>query len=160
MDGEGKLSKATFAAGSFWCAEPHFSYVAGVVSTTVGFTGGGEPAPGYAEVCAGGTGHVEAVEVVFDPARVSYEALLRIFWAILVPAKGQASEPKEQHRPAIFHHDNGQRLAAEKSLRDLQAVGRLPASVAVRIVPAEPFHPAEEYHQRYLEKRKLVGGRH
>jgi len=162
MDGEVKHCKATFAAGRFWCVEPHFSYVAGVISTTVGFTGGDTPSPNYAAVGAGGTGHAEAVEIVFDPARVRYEALLRIFWAIHDPTtlNRQGPDHGDQYRSAIFCHDDSQRHAAEQSRQELLDSGRLSSAIVTLIVPAGPFHPADEYHQRYLEKRKLVGGRH
>jgi peptide-methionine (S)-S-oxide reductase len=148
---------ATFAGGCFWCMEPPFEALPGVLSATSGYTGGRTQDPGYEEVSAGGTGHAEAVRVVYDPARVSYEQLLDVFWHNIDPtAKGrQFCDVGSQYRSAIFFHDAEQQRLAEASRAALQASGRLPGPIATQISQAGPFYPAEAYHQDYARRNPL-----
>jgi peptide-methionine (S)-S-oxide reductase len=147
---------ATFAGGCFWCMEPPFDKVEGVVSTTSGYTGGRTPSPTYAQVSEGGTGHAEAVQVIYDPARVSYAQLLEVFWRNVDPTNpdGQFCDLGSQYRTAVFYHDAEQRRLAEESKAALEKSGRF-ERVVTEIVPAGTFYPAEEYHQDYYEKNPL-----
>jgi len=153
----GGLAKATFAGGCFWCMEPPFDELAGVVSTTSGYAGGGERNPTYEEVSSGGTGHAEAVEVVYDPAQVGYETLLEVFWRNVDPTTPdrQFCDRGHQYRTAIFVHDATQRRLAEASKQRLAAAGTLPGPIVTEIVAAAAFYPAEEYHQDYYRKNPL-----
>ncbi|PYQ13576.1 MAG: peptide-methionine (S)-S-oxide reductase [Acidobacteria bacterium] len=155
MDGEPKI--ATFAGGCFWCMEPPFDKLEGVISTTSGYTGGHTVNPTYEEVCSGTTGHAEALQVTYDPLRVSYEKLLDVFWHNIDPVARdrQFCDVGEQYRSAIFYHDEGQRRLAEASKKELEKSGKLHASIATQIVPASAFYPAEEYHQDYYKKNPL-----
>jgi peptide-methionine (S)-S-oxide reductase len=146
---------ATFAAGCFWGVEVAFRNVDGIVDARVGYTGGTIENPTYKEVCTDTTGHAEAVEVVFDPQRVSYDELLEVFWQNHDPTQlnRQGPDHGSQYRSAIFFHSPEQQEAAQKSKEALDASGRLPRPVVTEIVPATAFWRAEEYHQRYLEKR-------
>lgn len=146
--------RATFAAGCFWGVEAAFREVPGVIDAESGYTGGTTEDPTYEEVCAGGTGHAEAVRVTWDPARVSYGELLDVFWRIHDPTQRNRQGPDvgAQYRSAIFVEDADQRAAAEASKAALEASGRLSRPVATEIVAAGPFWRAEEYHQRYHEK--------
>jgi peptide-methionine (S)-S-oxide reductase len=148
---------ATFAGGCFWCMEPPFDKLDGVLSTTSGYTGGQKAQPTYEQVSAGGTGHAEAVQVVYEPARITYEKLLEVFWHNIDPLARdrQFCDVGSQYRSAIFVHDDTQRQAAEASRRQLEASGRLPGPIVTEIVPAGPFYPAEDYHQDYYEKNPL-----
>jgi peptide-methionine (S)-S-oxide reductase len=150
--------KATFAAGCFWGVEATFRQLPGVVATRVGYTGGQKERPTYEQVCRHGTGHAEAVEVEFDPAAISYEKLLDVFWANHDPTtlNRQGPDVGDQYRSAIFPHNPQQWLAAEESLRREDASGRHRRRIVTVIAPAQTFWPAEEYHQRYLEKRGLA----
>jgi peptide-methionine (S)-S-oxide reductase len=152
------MEKATFAAGCFWGIEARFRETEGVVETSVGYTGGKLDSPTYHDVCSGTTGHAEAVQVTFDPMRVSYEELLDIFWGIHDPTTPNRQGPDvgEQYRSAIFFHSPEQERAARESKARLEASGRFKRPIVTQIVPAVPFWPAEEYHQRYLEKRGLA----
>jgi peptide-methionine (S)-S-oxide reductase len=147
---------AVFGLGCFWGAEKTFWQTPGVVSTAAGYAGGHTPNPTYEEVCSGRTGHAEVVLVAFDPARVSYEDLLRIFWEHHDPTQGmrQGNDHGTQYRSVIFTTDESQRAAAEAS-RDLYQ-GRLReagfGNITTEIADAPPFYYAEEYHQQYLEK--------
>jgi len=148
--------RATFAAGCFWGVETEFRRLEGVTNATVGYTGGTTADPTYEQVCTGLTGHAEAVQVEFDPQRVSYEELLDLFWEIHDPTTPDRQGPDvgTQYRSAIFAHDAEQEQAARASMQRLQADDRLRGRrIVTQIVPAAAFHPAEEYHQRYLEKR-------
>ena len=149
------LEKATFGAGCFWGVEAAFRTVKGVVSTQVGYSGGRTPAPTYEQVCSGRTGHAEAVEVTYDPTQVSYNDLLRVFWENHDPTTPNRQGPDvgEQYRSAIFFHTPGQEAAAKASVAILEAEKRFRRPIVTQIVPAGPFHRAEEYHQQYLEKR-------
>jgi peptide-methionine (S)-S-oxide reductase len=146
------LVKATFAAGCFWCVEADFDKVPGVVSTTSGFTGGKLRNPTYEQVSAGGTGHAESVEVLYDPKRVTYEQLLDFFWHHVDPFTGdrQFCDVGSQYRPAIFYHDAEQKRLAEESKARIEALLKKP--VQVQIVQASTFYRAEEYHQDYYKK--------
>lgn len=149
------MGKATFAAGCFWGIEAAFRAIDGVVSTCVGYTGGTTEEPTYKDVCSGRTGHAEAVQVSFDPARVSYERLLDVFWQIHDPTSlnRQGPDVGTQYRSAIFFHDAAQEAAARASKARLEAEGGLRRPIVTEIVPAGAFYLAEDYHQQYLEKR-------
>lgn len=147
--------KATFAAGCFWCVEADFDKVPGVISTTSGYTGGKVKDPTYEQVSRGGTGHTEAVEIVFDPAKVTYEQLLEHFWKNVDPlaADRQFCDVGDQYRPAIFFHTDAQRVAAEASKAHVQR--RFEKPVAVQIAAAGAFYRAEGYHQDYYKKKPV-----
>ena len=147
-----KTEKATFAAGCFWHVEAAFSHKKGVVNTTVGYTGGTTKGATYEDVCNGETGHAEAVQVEFDPTKVTYETLLDIFWRTHDPTTMNRQGPDigDQYRSVIFYHNEAQRKVALASLR--QAQKKFNNSIVTQIVPAAEFYRAEEYHQRYLEK--------
>ena len=147
-----RLEKATFAGGCFWCMQPPFDHLAGVVSTTAGYTGGQKKNPTYEEVSAGGTGHAESVEVLYDPARVSYAQLLEVFWHNVDPltANRQFCDAGSQYRTAIFYHDETQRRLADESKGALEKARGW--RIVTEIVPAGVFYPAEEYHQSYYKK--------
>lgn len=151
------MEKATFAAGCFWGVEAVFRAMAGVVSTTVGYTGGTMEHPTYQDVCTGRTGHAESVEVVFDPHRVSYEQLLEAFWANHDPTTPNRQGPDHgtQYRSVIFYYTPEQQAAALASKKHLEESGAYPRPIVTQIVPASTFYEAEEYHQQYLEKRGL-----
>lgn len=150
--------KATFAAGCFWGVEVEFRNVAGVVDAAVGYTGGRLADPTYEDVCSDATGHAEAVEVEFDPARVTYERLLDVFWENHNPTtlNRQGPDVGSQYRSAIFFHSPEQKAAAEASREKLAASGRYERPIVTEIAPAGPFWRAEDYHQRYLQKRGLA----
>ena len=150
-----KTAIATFAGGCFWCVEADFDKVAGVISTTSGYTGGRTANPSYEEVSRGGTGHAEAVEIVYDPVKVSYEKLLDVFWRNIDPlAKDrQFCDHGDQYRSAIFYHDEKQRSLAEASKAAVQA--RFKQAIATEIKAAGPFYKAEEYHQDYYLKNPI-----
>jgi peptide-methionine (S)-S-oxide reductase len=146
---------ATFAGGCFWCVEADFDKLPGVISTTSGYIGGALKNPTYEQVSRGGTGHAEAVEIVFDPARVTYEQLLDHFWKNIDPlnAHRQFCDVGDQYRPAIFAHDAAQREAAHASKERVQQ--RFKEPVVVQVVDAGPFYRAEEYHQDYYKKNSV-----
>ena len=146
-------AKATFAGGCFWCMEPPYDDLDGVISTTSGYIGGPETNPSYREVSYGQTGHAEAVQVLYDPEKVSYEKLLHVFWRNVDPTveDRQFCDRGAQYRTAIFVHDETQRKAAEASLDELRESGRF-ARIVTGIVDAGPFWPAEDYHQDYYRK--------
>ena len=148
--------KTTFAAGCFWGIEAAFRRVKGVSSTRVGYTGGTMPNPRYEDVCTDTTGHAEAVEVGFDPSVISYEQLLDVFWNLHDPTtlNRQGPDRGSQYRSAVFYHDERQMALAVASMDRLQASGRFgSARIVTEIVPVGTFYEAEEYHQRYLERR-------
>jgi peptide-methionine (S)-S-oxide reductase len=152
------LEKATFGAGCFWGVEAAFRQVKGVVSTAVGYSGGSYENPSYKDVCTGRTGHAEVVEVVYDPVRVTYADLLRVFWENHNPTtlNRQGPDIGTQYRSAIYYHTPEQQDAALASKADLERSGRYSRAIVTEITPATPFYKAEEYHQQYLEKRGLA----
>ena len=149
------LAKATFAGGCFWCMEPPFDALDGVVSTTSGYTGGHTANPTYEQVSAGKTGHAEAVEIVYDPRKVTYPQLLEVFWRNIDPltANAQFCDTGSQYRSSIFVHDETQRRLAEDSKGVVGA--RLRKPVVTEIVAASKFWPAEDYHQDYYKKNPI-----
>ena len=148
---------ATFAGGCFWCMEPPYDELDGVISTTSGYTGGHKPNPTYEEVSAGTTGHTEAVQVVYDPKRISYERLLEVFWRNIDPVtpNAQFCDHGTQYRSGIFYHDAAQQRLADESKRVLEASGRFTAPIVTEIVAVGTFYPAEEYHQDYYKKNPI-----
>jgi len=154
----GGLEKATFAAGCFWGVESNLRQVPGVVEVRVGYTGGATENPTYEDVCTDRTGHAEAVQLTFDPKRVSYDHLLDAFWKLHDPTQLNRQGPDlgTQYRSAIFYHSPQQLELAGKSKMRLQASGRYKRPIATQIVPAGRFYDAEEYHQRYFEKRGIA----
>ena len=147
--------KATFGAGCFWGVEETFRKIKGVTSTAVGYAGGALENPTYEDVCTDRTGHAEVVQVEYDPSQVSYDRLLDVFWANHDPTtlNRQGPDVGAQYRSAIFYHTPGQKAAAEASRERQQKGGRFRRPVATEVAPAATFYRAEEYHQRYLEKR-------
>ena len=145
---------ATFAGGCFWCMEPPFDKLDGVISTISGYTGGSEKNPTYQEVSAGKTGHAEAVQIVFDPGKVSYKKLLEVFWMQINPTTPdrQFVDVGSQYRPGIFYHDDKQRRLAEESKREMAESGRFDGPIVTEITRAGDFWPAEDYHQDYYMK--------
>lgn len=152
-----KTEKATFAAGCFWGVEAAFRKVKGVVETAVGYSGGKMENPTYEDVCTDETGHAEAVQVEYDPSKVSYEELLDVFWRNHDPTQlnRQGPDTGTQYRSAIFYHNEAQKKSAIASKDRLQASSKYSRPIVTQIVPAKKFYRAEEYHQRYLEKRGL-----
>lgn len=150
---------ATFAAGCFWGVQARFAALAGVLETTAGYTGGHLPDPGYEQVCSGTSGHAEAVQLVYDPERISYAELLNHFWTMHNPTTPNRQGPDvgSQYRSAIFCHDAEQQRLAQASREAEAASGRWRDVIVTEIVPAGPFYRAEAYHQHYLAKR---GGGH
>jgi len=148
------LAFATFAGGCFWCMEPPFDAVGGVVSTTSGYTGGSEENPRYDDVAMGKTGHAESVQILYDPAQVSYEALLEVYWRNIDPMTRDAQfcDHGKQYRTAIFFHDEEQRRQAESSRQAIDASGVLPRPIVTEITPISDFYPAEQYHQDFYMK--------
>jgi len=149
---------ATFGAGCFWGVESAFRAVEGVVDAVVGYAGGTVPKPNYRAVCSGKTGHAEVVQVQYDPARVSFEQLLDVFWQIHDPTtlNRQGPDVGSQYRSIIFCSDDHERMAAEESKRRLDESGRLARPVVTQIVPAAEFYRAEENHQRYYERMGIA----
>jgi len=157
--GGATMEKATFAAGCFWGIEAAFRQIEGVTFTAVGYTGGNTENPTYKQVCSDRTGHAEAVRVEFDPAIVSYEQLLEVFWNIHNPTTLNRQGPDfgSQYRSAIFYHDEAQKAAAMASKEQLQNSGKHKRDVVTQINAASTFYMAEDYHQQYYEKRGLAG---
>jgi len=148
------LAHATFAGGCFWCMEPPFDAVPGVVSTTSGYAGGHVKDPSYEQVSSGSTGHAESVQVAYDPSQVTYAKLLDVFWHNIDPADagGQFCDRGNQYRSVIFYANQEQKREADESKRRLQASGRFSGEVATQIVPLAAFYPAEDYHQDFYRK--------
>lgn len=151
---EANLKKATFAGGCFWCMEPFFDRIDGVHSTVVGYTGGKLKNPTYEQVSSGKSGHIEAIQIEYDPAKVSYEKLLEVFWYNIDPTQenGQFADQGSQYRTAIFYHDEVQQKLAAASKANLDESGKFEDPVVTEILPATEFYPAEEYHQDYYKK--------
>jgi peptide methionine sulfoxide reductase msrA/msrB len=148
---------AVFAGGCFWCMQPPFEQIDGVIKVTAGYTGGHTANPTYEEVCSGTTGHYEAVEVVFNPSVVSYEKLLEVFWRNIDPTdpQGQFSDKGLQYHTAIFHHGDHQRQLAESSKDALRKSGKFSNPIVTKIAPAGVFYKAEDYHQEYYRTSPL-----
>lgn len=149
------LEKATFGMGCFWHSEEIFRKAHGVVDTAVGFMGGVKENPTYKEVCTGRTGHAEVVEVTFDSGKVTYRELLEIFWNNIDPTLKNMQGPDigTQYRTVIFYHNDDQRTQAERSREELERSGKYRRPIVTQIAPASTFWRAEEYHQRYFEKK-------
>lgn len=145
---------AIFAGGCFWCMEPPFDKTEGVISTTSGYIGGTLDNPTYEQVSAGGTGHAEAVKIVYDPSKVTYDELLHLFWRNVDPLRKDAQfcDTGHQYRSAIFYLDDEQKKLAEESKQELEKSGRFSQPVVTEIAKAGPFYPAEKYHQDYYLK--------
>ena len=154
---EQRFEKATFAGGCFWCMEPPFDKLDGVISTTSGYTGGTEKDPTYEQVSAGKTGHLEAIEVTYDPAKVSYAQLLDVFWKNVDPTQhnGQFVDIGSQYRTAIFYHNEEQRRQALESRNRLQESRKFGKPIVTEIRPALEFYSAEDYHQDYYIKNPI-----
>jgi len=154
---QGESAVATFAGGCFWCMEGPFDELEGVVSTTSGYTGGETDNPTYEQVSAGGTGHTEAVQVVYDPQAISYRELLDVYWRNTDPTTPDAQfcDHGDQYRPAIFYADDDQRQVAEASKKDIERTKTFSASIVTEITPATTFYPAEEYHQDFYTKNPI-----
>jgi peptide-methionine (S)-S-oxide reductase len=152
-----KLAKATFAGGCFWCMEHPFDSLEGVVSVMSGYTGGTKKNPTYQEVSAGGTGHTESVQIVYDPAKIGYRKLLEVFWHNIDPTtpNRQFCDAGNQYRSAVFYHDEEQKRLVEESKRELERTKPFRGSIVTEIAPASVFYPAEEYHQRYYKKNPV-----
>jgi peptide-methionine (S)-S-oxide reductase len=153
----GAVEKATFAGGCFWCMEHPFDALPGVQSVTAGYTGGQKKNPTYKEVSAGGTGHAEAVQVVYDPSKIRYETLLDVYWHNIDPTvkDRQFCDTGNQYRAAIFYHTEEQRHAASLSKEALEKTKPFKGPVVTGIDPAGEFYPAEEYHQHYYKKNPI-----
>jgi len=148
---------ATFAGGCFWCIESDFEKVDGVIEAVSGYAGGDESNPTYKQVSAGGTGHTEAVQVIYDPDKITYKELLDVLWRHMDPTDtgGQFVDRGSQYRPAIFYHDEEQKGIAEESRTELEKSGRFSKPITTEIVPLTKFYPAEEYHQDYYSKNPM-----
>ncbi len=148
-------AKATFAGGCFWCMEPPYDELEGVISTTSGYIGGNKKNPTYEEVVSGSTGHAEAVQVTYDPKKISYERLLDVFWRNIDPltANAQFCDSGNQYRSAIFYHDETQKKLADASKKLLQ--NRFKQPIVTEIVRVVEFYPAEDYHQDYYKKNPI-----
>lgn len=146
---------AVFAGGCFWCMEPPFDALEGVVTTTSGYTGGQKVNPSYEEVSSGGTGHVEALRIVYDPARISYRELLEVYWRNIDPldADGQFCDRGSQYMSLIFYRNEAEKFLAEQAKHAIEK--QLGRSVATLLQPAAPFYAAENYHQDYYMKNPL-----
>ena len=152
------MEKATFGAGCFWGVEARFQQVPGVLETAVGYEGGTLDKPSYQDVCTDRTGHAEVVELTFDPQKVSYNQLLDLFFELHDPTQVNRQGPDwgTQYRTAIFFHSPAQDTAAREAIARLEASRRFAKPIATQVVPASTFWRAEEYHQKYLEKRGAV----
>ena len=152
------MEKATFGAGCFWGVELTFGQLPGVTQTAVGYEGGSKTNPSYQEVCTDRTGHAEVVEVTFDPARISYQQLLDQFFSLHDPTQLNRQGPDwgAQYRSAVFYHSPEQKRAAEETIARLTTEHRFPKPIVTQVVPADTFWRAEEYHQKYLEKRGVA----
>jgi len=152
-----KLEKATFAGGCFWCMEPPFEKLDGVIEVIAGYTGGHKENPTYEEVSSGITGHVEAVQITYDPSKISYSDLLQVFWSQIDPTDpdGQFVDRGKQYRTVIFYHNDEQRSLAEKSKEGLEKSGRFGKPIVTEIVKAGEFYKAEEYHQHFHKKNPI-----
>ena len=153
--GSRPTAKATFAGGCFWCMEPPYDELEGVISTISGYIGGTKKNPTYEQVSAGTTGHTEAVQITYDPQKISYEKLLEVFWRNIDPltANAQFCDSGSQYRSGIFYHDEAQKKLAEASKKRVQS--RFKKPIVTEIVRASEFYPAEDYHQDYYKKNPI-----
>lgn len=151
------IAKATFAGGCFWCMQAPFDVLPGVISTTSGYTGGAKKNPTYQEVSSGNTGHAEAVQIIYDPKKVTYEKLLEVYWRNTDPTvkNQQFCDVGSQYRTGIFTHDEAQKKAADASKAALQKTKPFTGEVLTEITTASEFYPAEEYHQDYYKKQPI-----
>jgi peptide-methionine (S)-S-oxide reductase len=152
-----KYEKATFATGCFWHVQYDFDQIPGVISTTVGYTGGVTENPTYKQVCTDKTGHAEAVEIIYDPNKVSYDKLLDVFFENHNPTTKNSQGPDvgTQYRSAVFYHNAEQQKAALAKIDELSKSDKYPIPIVTEVRPAGPFYKAEDYHQKYLEKRGI-----
>lgn len=152
-----KIEKAVFAGGCFWCMQHPYDELNGVETTAVGYTGGHVENPTYEEVCAGNTGHAEAIEVLYDPTQINYSELLNVFWRNIDPTtlNKQFADVGTQYRTAIFYNSNEQRQSAESSKEELVQSGVYDDPIVTEITPASTFYRADDYHQKYYEKCPL-----
>ncbi len=155
--GDSNYETATFAGGCFWCMEPPYDKLDGVISTTSGYTDGHKKDPTYAEVSAGSTGHTEAIQIKYDPVKISYEELLAVFWKNIDPTTPdqQFCDHGSQYRSAVFYHDDAQKLAAEKSFKQVEKTKPFKEPVVTQLAMATTFYPAEDYHQNYYQRNPL-----
>jgi len=151
------LEKATFAGGCFWCMEHPFDELEGVVSTTSGYTGGHKVNPTYPEVTAGETGHAEAVQIVYDPTKISYQELLTVYWRNTDPtiSDAQFCDHGNQYRPEIFYHNENQHHSAEASKKEIEKTKTFPQPIVTKITKFTTFYPAEDYHQNYYQTNPI-----
>jgi peptide-methionine (S)-S-oxide reductase len=151
------MAKATFGAGCFWGVEEVFRKIPGVLHTSVGYTGGKTENPTYEEVCTDKTGHAEVVDIDFDPKLVSYQDLLKIFFENHNPTtlNRQGPDIGTQYRSAVFYHDVEQKSQAEQMIKELDQSGKFSKPIVTEVTPAQKYYPAEEYHQKYLQKRGI-----
>lgn len=157
MDEQAHLEKATLAGGCFWCMEPPFDNLDGVVSTVSGYAGGHVENPTYEQVCSGSTGHTEVIQVTFDTRKISFDEILDVFWRQIDPTaeNRQFADVGSQYRTAIFYHDDEQRRIAEQSKQALEQSGRYDRPIATAVEPYTNFYPAEDYHQKYYRSNPL-----
>ena len=148
---------AIFAGGCFWCMEPPFEKLKGVIKVIAGYTGGSKENPTYAEVTSGKTGHVEAIQIIYDPSQINYSQLLEVFWQNIDPTDdgGQFVDRGFQYKPAIFYENEEQHVLAEESKKQLEVSGRFNKPILTEIHPFRKFYPAEDYHQDYYKKNVL-----
>jgi len=154
---ETKMEKATFAGGCFWCMESPFEELDGVTEVIAGYTGGHKENPTYEEVSTGKTGHLEAVQITFNPSIITYSELLDVFWRQINPTdiRGQFADIGSQYKTAVFYHNNEQKRLAEESKEKLQVSGRFQGDIVTEIIPASKFYVAEDYHQDYYKKSSI-----
>ncbi len=154
---DGQYAKAIFAGGCFWCMEPPFDKIDGVISTTSGYTGGHKPNPTYEEVSAGVTGHTEAIEILYDPNKVSYASLLEVYWKNSDPTTSdrQFCDHGSQYRPAIYYSNEEERRLIEDSKKKIESTKSFPDNIVTEISPVTEFYPAEDYHQDYYQKNPV-----
>ncbi|MBW2643704.1 MAG: peptide-methionine (S)-S-oxide reductase MsrA, partial [Deltaproteobacteria bacterium] len=151
---QNNYAKATFAGGCFWCMEHPFEKLEGVVDVVSGYTGGHKESPNYKEVSAGGTGHLEAIQILYDPSKIFYSELLDVFWRQIDPTDpgGQFVDRGDQYTTAIFYHSEEQRVSAKKSIKELEKTGMFNKPIVTKIQKAPKFYKAEDYHQDYHKK--------
>lgn len=157
VENKKKYDTAIFAGGCFWCMVEPFDTLPGVEKIVSGYTGGHVANPTYQQVCSGTTGHTEAVEIIYDPEKMPYEKLLQYYWQVTDPtdAMGQFQDRGDQYRPVIYYNSSEQKNAAEKSKAKLEASGKFDKPIVTQIEPAQPFYPAEDYHQDFYKKNPL-----